>query len=363
MQSPIKLIKTYASFVKFAHTVFALPFAIVGMAAAHALPTAFLTPGDVTGMGAGLDGFDQHLQFSWLLLALILCCMIGARTCAMALNRILDRRIDAANPRTAGRELPSGKMTLAQAWTLAGLAALFYFGACFMISPVVAWLSPIPITLMSVYPLMKRLTAFCHVVLGASLGLAPVGAWVAVRAMSDYAPDPGELFDAAAGWRVELFGRDAMAFGLGWSAVTELAPWLLGGAVMLWVAGFDIVYALQDDDFDRAHRLLSIPAKLGRRGALWISRGMHALSAALFFGFVHVLASPPPMRSGMDVSQYTQLASWVWTAPCVMLAGMLYQHSLVKPHDLSRVNLAFFTVNGVISVLFGAIFVAAWLLS
>ncbi|MBK8206527.1 MAG: UbiA family prenyltransferase [Planctomycetes bacterium] len=363
MQSPIKLIKTYASFVKFAHTVFALPFAIVGMAAAYALPTAFVTPRHVPGMGPGLESFDQHMHFSWLLLALILCCMVGARTCAMALNRILDRRIDAANPRTAGRELPAGKMTLAQAWTLAGLAALFYFSACFTISPVVAWLSPIPITLMSIYPLMKRLTALCHVVLGASLGLAPVGAWVAVRAMSGYGPDPAEFFDAAAGWRAELFGRDVMAFGLGWGAVSEVAPWLLGGAVLLWVAGFDIIYALQDDEFDRTHRLHSIPAKFGRRGALWISRGMHALGAALFFAFVYVLLNPAPLGNGMDVSQYTQLAAWVWAAPCLMLVGMLYQHSLVKPHDLSRVNLAFFTVNGVISVGFGAIFVAAWLLS
>jgi 4-hydroxybenzoate polyprenyltransferase len=130
---------------------------------------------------------------------------------------------------------------------------------------------------------------------------------------------------------------------------------------MLWVAGFDVIYALQDDEFDRANRLHSIPARFGRRGALWISRGMHAISAGLFFAFVWVLLNPAPLGNGMDVSQYSELAPWLWAAPCVMLAGMIYQHSLVKPHDLSRVNLAFFTVNGVISVVFGVVFVAAWL--
>lgn len=130
---------------------------------------------------------------------------------------------------------------------------------------------------------------------------------------------------------------------------------------MLWVAGFDVIYALQDDEFDREHRLKSIPARFGRTGALWISRGMHLISAALFFAFVWLLLNPAPV-GGMDTRQYTEIAAWVWAAPCVMLVGMLYQHSLVKPNDLSRVNLAFFTVNGVISVVFGLIFLLAWLL-
>ncbi|MCG3185121.1 MAG: 4-hydroxybenzoate octaprenyltransferase [Planctomycetes bacterium] len=360
MDSPIKLIKTYASFVKLAHTVFALPFAMVGMLAAYAVPYE-LEP----GVGGAWEGIriPHYLQPNWLVVALILVCMVGARSFAMAVNRILDRKIDALNPRTAVRELPSGAMTLTQAWVFALAMAVLYFGACFALSPVVFALSPIPIALMLLYPLTKRFTWFCHLVLGASLGLAPVGAWVAVRGMalvkSGISNRGGEWLTP--GWRAELFGNEVINNGLGWAAVTEPLPWLLGGAVLLWVAGFDVIYALQDDEFDREHRLKSIPARFGRRGALWISRALHAASAALFFAFVWVLLNPAPV-GGMDTRQYTHVAEWVWAAPCVMLAGMLYQHTLVKPNDLSRVNLAFFTVNGVISVAFGLVFFAAWLL-
>lgn len=360
--SPLALARTYASFVKLSHTVFALPFALAGMAAAYAVPTHFVYTSHVQGMGPGLASFDQHIRFSWLLLGLILLCMVGARTFAMALNRIIDRRIDAANPRTAGRELPARRITLSQAWALAALAAATYFGACFVISPVVFWLSPIPITLMTLYPYMKRFSALCHLVLGASLGLAPVGAWVAVRGMSSNSFSDGDLFFAGAGWRANLFGQAPLAWGLGWDAVGELLPWVLGTGVLLWVAGFDIIYALQDDDFDRANKLHSIPAALGRKTALWISRAMHLGAAACFFGFIWLLKNPAPV-GGMDAAQYTQLASWVWAAPCVMLAGLAYQHSLVKAQDLSRVNMAFFTVNGIISIAFGAILLAAWLIA
>lgn len=361
MDSPIKLIKTYASFVKLAHTVFALPFAMVGMLSAYAVPTGYLYifpgPND-TGNYPG--SFNQHVPFLWSVLALILLCMVGARSFAMAVNRILDRKIDALNPRTAVRELPAGAMTLTQAWVFAiGMAAL-YFGVCFGLGRVVFYLSPIPIALMALYPLTKRFTWMCHLVLGASLGLAPVGAWVAVRGFFVDKGMPVQYWavlfsDAIGEWET---GR--IWTGLGWQAVFEPLPWLLGGAVLLWVAGFDVIYALQDDEFDREHRLKSIPARFGRRGALWISRAMHAASAALFFAFVWVLLHPAPV-GGMDTRQYTQVAEWVWAAPCVMLAGMLYQHALVKPNDLSRVNLAFFTVNGVISVAFGFVFFAAWL--
>lgn len=358
MQSPFKLIKTYASFVKLAHTVFALPFAFVGMAAAYAVPTGFLyvLPGP-DGTPPMPGSFDQHVPFYWSLLLIIVACMIGARSFAMAVNRILDRRIDALNPRTARRELPSGAMTLPQAWIFALVMAALYFGACRVHGPVVLALSPIPIVLMLLYPLTKRFTALCHVALGISLGLAPIGAWVAVRGLVDdpasfagFAALLGETHKPAAGWS---------QVALGWNAVIEPAPWLLGAAVALWVAGFDIIYALQDDEFDRAHKLHSIPAKLGRRGALWVSRAMHTASAALFFAFIYVLLNPPPL-GGMEVASYTQLAPWVWAAPCVMLAGMIYQHSLVKAQDLSRVDMAFFTVNGVVSVVFGLVFVLAW---
>jgi 4-hydroxybenzoate polyprenyltransferase len=362
MDSPIKLIKTYASFVKLAHTVFALPFALVGMMAAYSVPTGFLyiLPGP-DGVPPHPGSFDQHVPFSLLALAFILACMVGARSFAMAVNRIIDRRIDASNPRTATRELPAGRMSLAQAWLFASGMAVLYFVSCAALGDVVFLLSPIPILLMALYPLTKRFTWLCHLVLGASLGLAPVGAWVAVRSLSmAYNTDEPFPPEYVMGWG-QWFGDAAVQHGLGWSAVAEPLPWLLGGAVMLWVAGFDVIYALQDDEFDRANRLKSIPARFGRRSALWISRAMHVASAALFFAFTWLLLNPAPLRNGMDVTQYTQVAQWVWAAPCVMLAGMIYQHSLVRPDDLRRVNLAFFTVNGAISVAFGAVFAAAWL--
>ena len=369
MQSPIKLIKTYASFVKIAHTVFALPFAMVGMMAAYAVPTDFvyMLPGP-DGVGMTHGSFDQHVPWLWTILLLILLCMVGARSFAMAVNRILDRKIDAKNPRTAVRELPSGAMSLTQAWVFATGMAVLYFGTCWVLGPVVLALSPIPIALMLLYPLTKRFTWLCHIVLGASLGLAPVGAWVAVRGLTSiHGKVAGSMTQLA-----ELLGEAPYGTGgpplgwgtvaLGWHAVAEPLPWLLGGAVMLWVAGFDVIYALQDDEFDREHKLKSIPARFGRRGALWISRVMHAGSASLLFAFVWLLTHPAPVGA-MDTRQYTEVANWVWAAPCVMLVGMLYQHSLVKADDLKRVNLAFFTVNGVISLAFCAVFLLAWLLA
>lgn len=368
MQSPIKLIKTYASFVKIAHTVFALPFALVGMMVAYAVPTSFVyvTPGPGNAGTTG-GSFDQHVPFLWTVLLLILLCMVGARSFAMAVNRILDRKIDAKNPRTAVRELPSGTMSLTQAWLFAVAMAVLYFGACWILGPVVLWLSPVPIALMLLYPLTKRFTWLCHAVLGASLGLAPIGAWVAVRGLTSiHGKVAGSMTQLAEILGETPYGEGSPDLGwhsvaLGWNAVSEPLPWLLGGAVMLWVAGFDVVYALQDDEFDRENKLHSIPAKFGRRGALWISRGMHVVGAMLFFAFTWMLTHPAP-TGGMDTRQYTQIAEWVWAAPCVMLVGMIYQHSLVRADDLKRVNLAFFTVNGIISVVFGAVFLAAYLL-
>lgn len=363
----LSTVRTYASFVKFSHTVFALPFAIAGMVAAYAVPTKFIyvsePPGDLSRVG----GIDKHAPFSWLMLALILCCMVGARSFAMAVNRILDRRIDALNPRTAQREIPAGRLSLRAAWLFALASAALYFGACSLIGEVVLALSPIPVALMLLYPYTKRFTALCHLVLGASLGLAPVGAWVAVRAAMVY---PFQFSDGSTGWRVpgmkSVVLSDDFAnhfYGIGWSAVAELPPWLLGAAVMFWVAGFDVIYALQDDEFDRSNKLHSIPAALGRKKALSIAILMHLASFMLFFSFVSSLMNPAFVAYGQGFVTYTHLAKFVWAAPFVMFFGMIYQHILVKPNDLSRVNVAFFTVNGIISVIFGAIFVAAWLLA
>ncbi|MCC6463944.1 MAG: UbiA family prenyltransferase [Planctomycetes bacterium] len=363
--APVGLLRTWASFVKLSHTVFALPFAVAGLVAAHAVPTAFVYISQAPGDLPRLQDFDRHVPFSWVLLALVLVCMVGARTFAMALNRIMDRRIDALNPRTEGRELPAGRITLPQAWGLALLAALAYFAACYAISPVVALLSPIPVAMMALYPLTKRFTALCHLWLGATLGLAPVGAWVAARAMAPvgmgFETRGGEW--QTAGWRAYLFGDEAIWNGLGWQALTEPAPWVLGLAVALWVGGFDVIYALQDVEFDRSHGLHSMPARLGRSRALWLARILHLLSAAAFAAFVWVLRNPPALGNGMDVAQYTTLASWIWSAPALMALGMAFQHRLVRADDLRRVDLAFFTVNGVIAVAFGTIFVAAWLMA
>ena len=357
--------RTYASFVKLSHTVFALPFALASMAAAYAVPTQFIYVSQAPGNLPRGGSFDQHVPFSWVTLLLILACMVGARSFAMAVNRILDRKIDALNPRTAMREIPAGRLSLPAAWGFAVASAAVYWAACALLGNVVLWLSPIPIALMLLYPFTKRVSALCHLFLGASLGLAPVGAWIAVRGMGPHhtgiSNRGGEWTNL--GWRGDLFPADAIWRGIEWSAASELAPWLLGAAVMLWVAGFDVIYALQDDEFDRQQKLHSIPVALGRRRALWVSRLMHFASAALFFAFIYVLTHPVALANGMDVTQYTQFANWVWVAPCVMVAGMAYQHSLVKTDDLSRVNMAFFTVNGVISVVFGVTFILAHLLA
>jgi 4-hydroxybenzoate polyprenyltransferase len=355
----LSTVRTYASFVKFSHTVFALPFAIAGMVAAYAAAIKYTTR---YSWGPAIDQFG-HINFSWSTMGLILVCMVSARTFAMALNRLVDREIDALNPRTAQRELPSGKLSARSGWALALISAFAYFGSCFTLGQVVFVLSPIPLAVMWLYPYTKRFTASCHFVLGISLGFAPIGAWVAVRGMLRNYDGGGDEdpFNVVASWRAVLFGYKGLYLkGMGWGALTEVAPWLLAAAVALWVAGFDIIYALQDEEFDRHHRLRSIPAALGRVQALRVSRLAHALGAVLFSAFVFAVMHDP-----WDMGGYsrTNLAPWVWAAPCVMLVGMVYQHSLVKPDDLSRVNVAFFTVNGVISVIFGAIFVAAWLLA
>lgn len=347
----IGTVRIYGSFVKFSHTIFALPFAVTGYVLALAFPKGLTL---VIGLGdSGISDISMkdgeivrttelvqttqryegiYHEFSIAMVLMILGCMVGARCFAMAFNRIADRRIDALNPRTASRELPAGKLSLTQAWVFALLAAVLYFGCAIGLGPVTAILSPIPIALMTLYPFTKRFTALCHFVLGASLGIAPVGAWVAVQ---------------SGNWQSPM-RWDCLEFG---------APWILGGAVMCWVAGFDIIYALQDDEFDRDHKLHSIPAALGRSKALWVARATHLIAAALFFVFfVYALGLLAPR-----ITRLVLLPSWVVAGAVVMTLGMIYQHTLVKADNLSRVNVAFFTVNGVVSAVFGLIFVAGYL--
>ncbi len=272
----------FAALVKIEHTVFALPFAYVG---------AFLA----------VDGVPSAHDLLWVTVA-----MVGARSLAMGLNRLIDTGIDARNPRTATRELPAGRLTAWQVvvFCLASLAVFLL--AVYQLDPLVRWLWPIPVAGFVIYPYLKRFTWLSHLWLGAVDGLAPMGAWVAIT---------GRL---------------------------PLEAWLLGGAVACWVAGFDHFYALLDVDVDRRERLHSVATRFGERGAFWGARVLHALTVAL-------LAAA---GLGLDVG----IAYWLGV---VTVAALLaYEHSLVRPGDLRRLDTAFFTMNGVISVAFFAFVLA-----
>jgi 4-hydroxybenzoate polyprenyltransferase len=262
--------------IKIEHTLFALPFAFLGMLlAARGIP-------------------------SWRTVGWIVVAMVGARSAAMAFNRLVDRRIDAQNPRTATRALPAGLLTPAfvVAFVVASTALLLL--AAWQLNPLALALSPIAILVLFLYSYTKRFTAFCHLVLGLALAGAPLGAWVAVR---------GDL---------------------------EATPIALAAAVMLWVAGFDILYGLQDVDFDRRSGLHSVPARIGVAPALVLSAALH-LGTLLLLGLLPVLYAPP-----------LGMAYRVGVLGCALL--LAWQHWIVRPGDLSRLDAAFFTTNGVLSV-------------
>ena len=275
-----------ASLVRIEHTVFALPFAYVG---------AFLAVDAWPGIGDML----------WVTLA-----MVGARTLAMSVNRLVDAEIDARNPRTESRELPSGTLTRVQVLALCAASLALFLLAVSQLDPVVRWLWPIPVAMFVVYPYLKRVTWLCHFWLGACLGLAPVGAWLAVVGTAP------------------------------WEA------WALGGAVALWVAGFDLFYSLFDLEHDRAEGLHSWAVRFGERGVFVGARVLH-------IGTVVLLAA---VGVGLGVGILYALGV---AATAALLA---YEHSIVRPGDLRRLDAAFFTLNGVISVVFFA-FVAADVLS
>ena len=270
--------RRFASLVRIEHTVFALPFAYVG---------AFLA----------VDGWPGLHDMVWVTVA-----MVGARTLAMALNRLVDAELDARNPRTASRELPSGVLTRAQVLVLCLVAFATYLFAVFQLDPIVRLLWPVPVAMFVVYPYLKRFTWLCHLWLGACLGLAPAGAWLAV---SGDAP---------------------------WEA------WAIGAGVAFWVAGFDLFYSLFDVEHDRAEGLHSWATRFGEKGVFRGARIFHALTVALL-----ALAGV-----GLDVG----VAYWLGVAAVASL--LAYEHSLVRPGDLRRLDAAFFTVNGVISVVFFA---------
>jgi 4-hydroxybenzoate polyprenyltransferase len=265
-----------ARLVRLEHTVFALPFAYVG---------ALLS----------VDGWPGLGTMAWITLA-----MVGARTLAMSLNRLIDAELDAANPRTAGRELPTGALTRGQVLVLCAISLAVYLLAVLQLEPVVRWLWPIPVALFVGYPYLKRFTWLCHLWLGASLGLAPVGAWVAIT---------GEL-----PWQ----------------------SWALGGAVCLWVAGFDLFYALFDREHDLADGLHSWATRFGVRGVFAGARAMHA-------GVVLLLTV-----AGLGLP----VGAWYWLGVAVVAVLLSYEHLIVRPDDLRRLDAAFFTVNGVLSIAF-----------
>jgi 4-hydroxybenzoate polyprenyltransferase len=283
IRPPVRAARLYYRLIKFEHTIFALPFAYVG---------AFLA----------VDGVPSAHDLLWITLA-----MVGARSLAMALNRLIDARIDAANPRTATRELPTGALSSARvvAFCLAALA--LYLVAVWQLDPLVRWLSPVPVAAFVVYPYLKRFTWLCHLWLGAVDGLAPVGAWAAIKG------------------------------SLPWQA------WALGAAVAAWVAGFDLFYALFDLDVDREQGLHSWATRFGEAGAFAGARALHLTTIALLVA----------AGVGLGVGDLY----WVGVACVAALLG--YEHAIVRPGDLRRLDAAFFTMNGVISVAFFAFVLAS----
>jgi 4-hydroxybenzoate polyprenyltransferase len=266
----------FARLVKIEHTVFALPFAYIG---------AFLA----------LDAVPSAQQIVWITVA-----MVGARSLAMGLNRLIDAEIDARNPRTAGRELPAGLLSRGQVLVFCAVSFAVYLVAVFQLAHIVRWLWPIPVIGFVVYPYLKRWTWLCHLWLGAVDGLAPVGGWVAVT------------------------GR------LPWEA------WALGGAVAFWVVGFDLFYSLFDVEIDRVEGLHSVATRFGVRGVFLGARVFHALTVVLLAAV------------GIGLG----LGWWYWLGVIAVALLLAYEHTLVRPDDLRRLDAAFFTVNGVISVVF-----------
>ena len=294
-------IKNYFSLIKFSHTIFAMPFAMIGFFLA-VFSTTSVIPGWHTKIFAPQTPWNLFLK----LFLLVLLCMIFARSAAMAFNRYLDRRWDALNPRTAIREIPKGIITPKNALTFTIVCSLLFISCTYFINLLCFALSPVALAVVLGYSYTKRFTPFCHLVLGTGLALAPIGAYLAVT------------------------GR------------FHWLPVLFSFAVLFLVSGFDIIYALQDEEFDKQNNLYSIPAWLGKASALRVSEILHLLSAAC------VVAAG-------KLGHFSYL---YWLGVLVFGGMLVYQHSIVKPTDLRRVNLAFMTANGIASVVF-AVFVIA----
>ena len=279
-------ITKYLSLVKFSHTVFALPFALVGYF---------------------LGIVSQGNIFDWKIFVLVLMCMVFARSAAMSFNRLVDVRYDKKNPRTASREIPSGKISMNAAVIFVIVSALLFIVTTFFINSLVFFLSPVALLVIFGYSFTKRFTSLCHFILGLGLSLAPIGAYLSVTSHFD------------------------------------LLPILFSVVVLLWVGGFDIIYALQDDEFDKSQKLHSVPVTLGRKNALLLSLIVHVVAVVIivFIGIYFPF-------------------SWLYWVGAIIFTGMLfYEHTIIKPGDLSRVNMAFALINGIAGLLFGAIVIAS----
>ena len=291
-------VRNYLSLVKFSHTIFAMPFAFIGFV----LGIVFLRE----HAADSLPGFWNLMGLKFVFVVL---CMVFARSAAMAFNRYLDRHFDAQNPRTAIREIPAGILQANNVLLFTIISSILFVITTWFINAICFYLSPVALLVVLGYSYTKRFTPLCHLVLGIGLSLAPIGAYLAA------------------------------------TGVFQILPLLFSFAVICWVSGFDIIYALQDDEFDKSARLNSIPAWLGRAKALAVSRFLHLLSAAFVItaGFIG------------------SFSVFYWMGVVVFAGMLIYQQSIVKPGDLRRVNLAFMTANGIASVVF-AVFVIVDLL-
>lgn len=279
MNTFVNSLKNYFSLVKFSHTVFAMPFAIIGFSLAVS---------------------ETKNEFSLRLLLLVIFCMIFARNAAMGFNRLADRKFDALNPRTSRREIPSGTIRVRAAAFFVIVNALLFMTAAGFINNLTLILSPVALMVILGYSLTKRFTSLCHFILGLGLSLAPIGAYISVTGRFDVIP---------------------LIFSL---------------TVITWVSGFDIIYALQDDEFDKANNLYSVPSSAGRKKALAISVAVHIIS------IISVFAAGIFMKAGY----------LYWTGMAIFTSLLIYQHSIVKTDDLSKVNIAFGTTNGIAGIIF-----------
>ena len=280
------MLKNYLSLIKFSHTIFALPFALIGFTLAVS---------------------QKEYTFTWDKLLFVLLCMIFARSAAMAFNRYIDRDIDTANPRTAKiREIPNGTIKERSALHFVIVNCVMFIGTAYLLNSLCFILSPITLLVILGYSYTKRFTALCHLILGLGLSLSPIGAYLAVTAQFN------------------------------------ILPILFSCIVLFWVSGFDIIYALQDQNFDKQFNLHSIPVLLGQKNALRFSRLMHLITTTIIL-FIGI--------------NYFTTSTLFWTATTLFIGLLINQHRLVKPNDFSKINVAFFTNNGIASIIFGSLII------